>query len=314
MRKEIGYIYCNKFLDHFSYTSHPEQPERVKVIDEYLKVSKIYPHMVEISPTQANFDTLSLVHNKRYIKKIEHYSTLAKDRNIWISSDTYANENTFKVAALAVGAVCTGIDFIFNEGLKYVFANIRPPGHHAFPKMGGGFCIFNNIAVGARYAQERYYLDKILILDWDVHHGNGTQKVFYKTNQVFYVSIHQASFYPFTGGAAELGEDTGKGYNRNFPVLPGTGDSEYRLLFEGAIKEIFENYKPKLVLISTGFDSHRDDPIGGIKLSSGMFRDMTSYIKNYSKGVPILSALEGGYNLDILGETVAAHLSGFIQE
>jgi acetoin utilization deacetylase AcuC-like enzyme len=225
--------------------------------------------------------------------------------------DTKISSESFEVAKRAVGAALTGVDGVMAGEFDNAFALVRPPGHHATPEQAMGFCLFNNAAVAARYAQAKYGVEYVLIVDWDVHHGNGTQDIFYNDPSVYYFSTHQYPYYPGTGSAGETGEGKGEGYTLNIPLGAGTPARSHREAFREGLKRIEQRFHPDLIIISAGFDASRDDPLGGLMLTDNDFAEMTREItgmaNRYGSG-RVVSILEGGYNLRTLGETVRTHL------
>ncbi len=237
-------------------------------------------------------------------------ATRGKERT-YLDSDTIASEATADVAHLAVGSVLTGIDRVMEGKVENAFAFPRPPGHHAKPDKAMGFCFFNNVAVGAMYALKRFQLERILIIDFDVHHGNGTQKAFYTSPEVLYLSTHQSPHYPGTGGIHETGKDEGEGFTLNVPMPAGMGDGEYLRVFRDVLLPVGLEYRPDLVLVSAGFDAHRDDPLGGMELSSAGYGAMAAEILRLAGeacGGKAVFVLEGGYNIRALEESIAAVL------
>jgi acetoin utilization deacetylase AcuC-like enzyme len=206
---------------------------------------------------------------------------------------------------LAAGGVMAGIDAVLEKRVDAAFCAVRPPGHHAERDRAMGFCLFNNVAIGARYAQRKHSLEKIAILDWDVHHGNGTQHMFEDDPTVFYISLHQYPFYPGTGARGERGVGEGTGFTLNIPLPAGTGEDRYLRAFDEEIVPALTDYKPDLLLISAGFDAHKDDPLGGMLLTEESFAKFTTLLQDIA---PVVSVLEGGYNLEALARSVEAHL------
>jgi acetoin utilization deacetylase AcuC-like enzyme len=304
---KIAVAYDDSFLIHETGPFHPESPERLKAVMEVIKALNL--DYVPIRPREAAKDELLLVHEPAYIDTI--LNSRPKEP-VMLDPDTVFSPGTAKAAITAVGAVLESVDKITEGQVIRAFCPVRPPGHHAESGRAMGFCIFNNVAVGAAYALAKKGIAKAAIIDWDVHHGNGTQKAFYSSAKVLYISLHQYPHYPGTGSPAETGEGEGEGYNINIPMGCGSTDADYRKAFHDKIIPALEDFQPELIFISAGFDAHRFDPLAGISLSTEFYGEMTAILREiadkYCRG-RIISALEGGYNLDILKETVALHLT-----
>jgi len=242
---------------------------------------------------------------------IDHIQSLCEGGVPFIDRDTSICDESFAIAKLAAGAAVVGVDQIFKGEADNAIALVRPPGHHATSDHAMGFCLFNNVAIAARYAQVHYGADRVLIVDWDVHHGNGTQEIFYRDPSVFYFSTHQYPYYPGTGAANERGLDKGEGTTLNIPLAEATPANVHRQVFNEALKAIEKAFPPDLIIISAGFDSRRDDPLGGLMLEDADFREMTMQLMDIAdrqaKG-RVVSVLEGGYKLETLGETVRTHI------
>jgi len=268
-----------------------------------------------IEPGPASVEDAMLAHSRDYVLSIKDVCSRLRSNNISMDSDTVISKDSFEAALFAAGAVLKGIDLVCAGEIDNAFCMVRPPGHHARPSQAMGFCLFNNIAIGARYLQERYKLNRILIIDWDVHHGNGTEEIFYHDPEVFYVSLHQYPHYPGTGSKESAGAEKGKGFNLNIPMQGGAGDSEYIKVFQEIIVPRLKDFKPELILISAGFDGHKDDPLSSTTLTEAGYRDMTRIIKEvaalYSKN-RIISVLEGGYNLLSLANSTHSHLESLM--
>jgi acetoin utilization deacetylase AcuC-like enzyme len=230
-----------------------------------------------------------------------------------LDADTIISMNSFDAALYAAGGACRAVDAVMSGEAANAFVVVRPPGHHATAENAMGFCLFNNVAIAARYAQSKYKeIERVAIVDWDVHHGNGTQGIFFDDPSVFFFSTHQYPWYPGSGSRGETGFGRGKGYTLNVPVKAQTAAVEQRRMFDGAIGEIAENFKPDLILISAGFDAHAHDPLGQLKLENKDFVQMTKTVKQWADETcagRIVSCLEGGYNLETLGETVKKHVA-----
>jgi len=242
---------------------------------------------------------------------IEQIRSLCERRVPFVDLDTAISAQSFEVSKLAAGAATVAVDEVFNDATNAI-ALVRPPGHHATSNRAMGFCLFNNVAIAARYAQVHYGADRVLIIDWDVHHGNGTQEIFYRDPSVFYLSTHQYPYYPGTGSASERGLDKGEGTTLNIPLAEETPARVHRRAFTDALKAIEETFLPDLIIISAGFDSRRGDPLGGLMLEDNDFEEMTKQVMDMAErhaAGRVISVLEGGYNLDTLGETVRAHVA-----
>lgn len=309
----IYFLYDELFLKHETGEFHPENPERLRAIYTRLKSSGIFKNVIELKPERINYESLKRVHDPLYIDKVEDecrngYSLLSTgDTNICSSSND--------VALYAAGGVLKTIDMIFNSEINRGFCSVRPPGHHASADIGMGFCIYNNIALAAEHAKALYNIKKVMIIDWDVHHGNGTQDIFYGDNSVLFVSTHQYPLYPGTGASDERGEGSGKGFTINVPMKKGTGNNDIISVFKEIIIPAAKEFKPELTLISAGFDSRKDDPLGGFLIDDDGFRELTRMIieiSEYSGSGKILSILEGGYNYDGLSSAVLSHMDELI--
>jgi acetoin utilization deacetylase AcuC-like enzyme len=303
----IGIAYHEAFAGHDTGSWHPESSQRLTAVLEVIVDQGI--DFVKIEPREASKEELALVHSGEYIDII---FKLNPREIVMLDPDTAFSPGTREAALRAVGAVLESVDTIVEGKIAGAFCPVRPPGHHAEPDRAMGFCIFNNIAVGAAYAVKKKGIGKVAIIDWDVHHGNGTQKMFYSNNKVLYISLHQFPHYPGSGSERESGTGTGEGYNINIPMPSGAGDDDYRRAFEDKIIPALDEFAPGLIFISAGFDAHSDDPLAGINLSTGFYGEMTTMLRDaankHCKG-RIISVLEGGYNPDILKETVAIHLT-----
>jgi len=304
----VGLVYHPIYLLHETRV-HPENKLRLVNVLKYLEESSIRNNLYYIPPRPATIEEVALIHPITYIKMIERACQTNKKS---IDPDTQICAKSYEVALMAAGGVISAIDAVIEGGkVKRAFALIRPPGHHAEPDKGMGFCIFNNIAIGAKYAQGKYGIRKILIIDFDVHHGNGTQLVFYNDPTVLYCSIHQYPFYPGTGTQLEKGAGEGEGFTLNIPLPAKSGDLEYMHAFKSYILPKALEFNPQLVLVSAGFDGHKDDPIGGMELTNNGYKNiakMICEITNQTCDGKIVSCLEGGYNLDVLPVLIEEYL------
>ncbi|MEZ0323651.1 MAG: histone deacetylase [Hydrogenothermaceae bacterium] len=296
MRK-VGYIYDDIFLKHDTGKSHPESPERLISINTFIQDLK--DKLILIPPRRATVKEISMVHDQYYPQEIMDFCSAGGG---YLDPDTHVGEFSYDAAITAVGAGLEAIDRIKKGEVERVFCAIRPPGHHAEYSKAMGFCIFNNIAVAARYAQKQGY-EKVFIVDFDAHHGNGTQKAFYEDDTVFYFSTHQYPFYPGTGSKEEKGTGRGYGYTYNIPLPAGTSDDTYIDIYSDILPKLVAKFNPDIILVSAGYDLHKDDPLTYLDVSTeGIGVIVENILK--SADVPFLFMLEGGYNLTALGESV----------
>ncbi len=289
---KVGVVYERRFLEYETEPLSPEGPDRISLLYKELEKKQWLEH---IKPRPATTDELSLVHDISYIEKVKELSK----KGGRLSEDTWISKYGFEVASLAVGGVLEAVDSIMKGRLKRAFAFVRPPGHHAGKESGMGFCIFNNIAIGACYAIKRFGLKRIMIVDWDVHHGNGTQEIFYSSQDVLYFSIHQYPFFPDTGYFDEIGEGAGKGYTVNVPLTVGCGDTDYANVFRHILVPLIEKFSPELIMVSAGFDAHHLDPLGEMYLTEEGFGRLAGILLKASKSVcdgRIVFVLEGGHH------------------
>lgn len=292
--------------------AHPESAKRLAAVEDLFHDTDLHPHLLRLQPRAAEVDEISEVHDRLYVLQVREACAGGVRA---LDPDTFISPESYEEARLAAGGVLAAVDAVMNGEVNNAFCAVRPPGHHAERDHAMGFCLFNNVAVAARYAQKKHGLEKILIVDWDVHHGNGTQNAFYDDPAVLYFSIHQYPHYPGTGSRNQAGEGEGAGFTLNHPLPAGSGDREYLDAFENLLTPAADQFKPDLVLISAGFDAHKDDPLAGMQVTEKGFRDMTECLaclaEKYARG-RIVSVLEGGYNLSALKRSVKAHLSVLI--
>lgn len=296
-------VYSEKYLEH-NREYHPENNQRLKTTMNLLTKKDVFEKVPLIEPEYAKREDILRIHTQEHFEMVRDIS---KKGGEIVGPETYLTEKSFGIAMLSAGGVITCIDRCF-EGYPHSFALIRPPGHHAESNAAMGFCIFNNIAVGARYAIEKYNLGKVFILDFDVHHGNGTQKIFYSDPRVLYLSLHQYPLYPGTGDINETGEGEGEGFTINVPLPPKTCDFSYLKVFDEIVIPVLRRYQPDLILVSAGYDAHYMDPLGGMTLSPRCYYELAKRLKQSAES-GIIFALEGGYNLDALADSVYATLA-----
>jgi len=303
-----GIVYHPDYLLHDPGMSHPEGPARLEAIMSQLKRQGLLDVLINIAPEPAKKRWLHEVHTEEYLQRLEQTANQARS---YLDQDTVLSKESFRVAKLAAGGVLKAVDAIMAGRIENAFVALRPPGHHAFANRGSGFCLINNVAVAVRYVQEEYELKRVLIVDWDVHHGNGTQDIFYADPSVFYFSTHQWPYYPGTGASTETGSGAGVGATLNVPLPVGSGDVEVIQAYKDKLVPAAEAFRPQFVFISAGFDAHRDDPLAGLKLTEAGYRELTQIVNDIAQRFAngrLVSVLEGGYNLDALARSVEAHV------
>ncbi len=306
-QKRTGLIYHPDYLKHDT-GSHPERKERLTSIISHLKETGMMGHLELIEPGYAGLDEVRYIHTPDYIEKARRYA----DLEIPLDPDTILCKDSYNVALLAAGGAITAVDSLLDR-VENSFALVRPPGHHAEPGRGMGFCIFNNIAIAARHAQKKGK-KRVLIVDWDVHHGNGTQEAFYDDPTVLYFSTHQYPHYPGTGWLDEIGIGDGTGYNINVPLPPGTDDAGFIAAFEEILVPAALEFQPDIVLVSAGQDACADDGLAQMRMSVEGFAVLASIVKSIAAktcGGKIAAALEGGYDLGLLARSVSAIIEVF---
>jgi len=309
-----GYLYDDIYLEHQPGATHPESPERLTAIHSAMQHADWFPSLEKLKSKRVDLETLALAHDRKYIELVER--ECEQGRGTLSTGDADICKESYRVALHAVGGVLEAVDKVFEKQIKNAFCLVRPPGHHASSDKGMGFCIFNNVAVAARYAQRKYGAERVLIADWDVHHGNGTQDIFYEDGSVFFMSIHQAPLYPGTGFYFQEGEGKGKGTTMNRPFFVGAGNKEIIHAFLKELLPAAQNFKPDFTLISAGFDSRIHDPLGGLQLDDAGFRELTkimmeiSYIAGDGK---LVSVLEGGYNYAGMAAASLTHMDELLK-
>jgi acetoin utilization deacetylase AcuC-like enzyme len=303
-------VYTDAVFKKHDTGSHPEKIQRLVSIENMLANSPEFKASMKGQAKLPDLKWLSKVHDQNQISFAEK---VAQAGGGYLDPDTLVSKDSFDVALKACGTACTAIDSVLKSPEHNALCLIRPPGHHATADRSMGFCIFNNIAVAAQYALDVHKLNRVLIVDWDVHHGNGTQDIFYKTDRVMFFSTHRFPFYPGTGDSDETGTGDGLGYTLNSPLPHRTSRDEFIESFKRGLHKAAAKIKPELILISAGFDAHINDPIGSLGLFSEDYLTLTRLVKDvartYASG-RIASFLEGGYNLDALAESVDYHLKG----
>jgi acetoin utilization deacetylase AcuC-like enzyme len=308
-----GLIFDPAVSHHETGLGHPEQPARVAAVFNQLRDSQTLQHLQRIPARAAAEDELALAHDRGYIDLVRR--EIAANQDELSTGDTIISPHSFEAAKLAAGSVCAAVDAVFAGEIENAFCLVRPPGHHAEHNRGMGFCLFNNVAVGARYAQKRYGVERVLIADWDVHHGNGTQEIFYRDPSVFFFSTHQSPWYPGTGAANETGDGPGNGFTLNCPLPAGSGREEIVGAFHNLLLPAFNKFQPDLIFISAGFDSRIGDPLGQFTLDDGDFADLTHLMLDAAASTTrsrLISILEGGYNLEGLASAANAHVNALL--
>lgn len=298
-----AYVYHPLYLEH-KLSGHPERPDRLRRVMETLEREKLLDQLIALDPTVATEAEIELAHVASHVHRVRE---LARRGGGHLDPDTYVNQGSFEIALLAAGGVNTAVRALLNDEIDNAFCLIRPPGHHATPNRGMGFCLFNNVAVAARVAQSEGGLERVMIVDFDVHHGNGTQDIFYQDPSVLYFSTHEYPFYPGTGNWQETGQGAAKGTTVNVPLPAGVGDIGYSSVFHSILWPLAQRFGPDLMLVSAGFDAHWSDPLAMMLLSlsgyTGLARELCDMAEALCNG-RIIFVLEGGYHLDVLAYSV----------
>ncbi|MFI5183450.1 MAG: histone deacetylase [Vicinamibacteria bacterium] len=300
------------FRAHDAGLGHPERPERLDAVRRGIREAGLEDRVILRAPRAATHDELLRVHTEAHLERVA--STAG--RTVRFDPDTQAGPRSYEAALVAAGAVVEAVDRVLDDDLDRAFCAVRPPGHHAEADRAMGFCLFNNVAVGAAHALARG-LERVLVVDFDVHHGNGTQDIFYRDPRVLYVSTHEFPFYPGTGAVDEAGEGAGRGFTVNLPLPAGCGDAEYALLYREIAAPIVEAFDPQLVLVSAGFDAHEADPLAGMRLTKRGFASVARSCLHAAEGAArgrVVVVLEGGYDLDALAASAAAVVSALLAE
>lgn len=308
MLLKTGIVKDNTYLDHDPGSFHPESPRRLQAIYEMLESRDMKGNYVAITPRSASHREIAMNHGDSYIDLV---AGTAGKRHYSLDPDTQTSARSYEAALLAAGGFCNAIDSVVEGKVDNAFALVRPPGHHAEYGNGAGFCIFNNIAIGARHALKKHGMERILIVDWDLHHGNGTQHSFYGDRKVLYFSTHQNPFYPGTGSLNEIGRGEALGYTVNVPLRSGPGDAEFVKIYKRILEPLAQKYKPDLLLLSAGFDIYKRDPLGGMKVTSSGFATLARILMNIAEAHcqgRFVVTLEGGYNIDGQAQSVKAML------
>ena len=303
---KIGLVYDDVFLGHRP-PAHVECPERLEVIVRKLKATGWWKKCEHLAVREAEREELLLVHSERMVDLVHAACRRAPQ---WLDPDTCVTEGSWKAALSAVGSTIDAARAVAEGKVDRALCLVRPPGHHATPERPMGFCLFNNVAIAARGVLEKYGMERVAVVDWDVHHGNGTQEAFAENPRALYVSLHRFPFYPGTGWKSECGRGAGVGYTINLPLSHNISAEDYIEVFRADVVPALTAFEPRMIFISAGFDAHRLDPVGGLGLESETFARLTEIVLSCADSAEgrVVSVLEGGYNLDVLGDCVLAHL------
>lgn len=310
----VGLIGHEDYLKHDTGEGHPERPDRLRAIHDHLQQTGLNDDLTKFEPRHADVSWLEKAHKAEHVANVQ--SRCIRGLSYMEDFETMISPQSFDIARLAVGATFEAVDVVMNQKADTVFCAIRPPGHHAEYDRAMGFCLFSNVVITARYIQETYNLNRIAIIDWDVHHGNGTQHILDRDPSVFYFSIHQYPHYPGTGRAEEKGLGPGEGYTLNVPVPSGSDDAAYLRSFDEKLMPAMDQFKPEFVIISAGFDAHIDDPLSGTRVTENGFAEMTRRLMTVAKthaNNRLISVLEGGYDLGGLSRSVATHIQTLME-
>lgn len=310
----VGLLHADLFQDHLTGPGHPEQPARLQAILERLASDGLMEQLEQLAPVPATDIQLQRAHPQAYLERVREAAESGEE---WVDSpDANLCSASERVARHAAGAALQAVDQVISGDWQRAFVAARPPGHHAEESLAMGFCLFNNAVLAARHAQAVHGLERVAIVDWDVHHGNGTQHILEADGSVFYGSLHQFPHYPGTGLADERGHGDGHGATLNCPMPPGTGDKHWRRAFETELLPALEAFAPELVIISAGFDAHELDPLSEVNLHEESYAVFTEQLLQATAGCArgrMVSLLEGGYHLDALASSAAAHVASMLQ-
>ena len=310
---KTGLVYHPAYLGHDMGAGHPESPNRLRAIMQQLEQSGTAARLTMIAPREAEDEWIMPIHTPAYLSMLK--TNAPASGRLSLDSDTSMSPGSLTAAYLAAGGVLAAVDAIMNKQVEHVFCAVRPPGHHAEAGRAMGFCLFNNVAIAARYVQKKYGLKRVLIVDWDVHHGNGTQHSFEDDPSVLFFSTHQFPHYPGTGRESERGRGAGEGFTINVPMEAGEGDEEYRAVFRKSLVPAADAFKPEFVIVSAGFDAHKDDPLASMGLTEEGYADLTGIVAGIATrhaGGRLLASLEGGYHLTSLAASVDRHIQALL--
>lgn len=303
-----GIVTDSRYIKHDPGAFHPESPQRLEALYEMLEGGNMRGKYYQIEPRHVEMSELTLIHRRPYIDEVAATAGMSRTS---LDADTVTSADSYEAALLAAGGLINAVDLVMEGTIKNAFAFVRPPGHHAEAGHSGGFCLFNNVAVAAAAARRKHGLKRILLVDWDLHHGNGTQHSFYDDPGVLYFSTHQYPYYPGTGSAGEIGRGAGEGYTINVPLSRGRGDADYVKIFKDLLEPVALAYKPELVLVSVGFDICQGDTLGGMEVSVQGFANLMRVLMNIADQCcdgRLAATLEGGYNISMLVKSSKAVL------
>ncbi len=307
---KTAFIYHPDYELHDTGPAHPETSRRARAVSDRIQDSLFKNRLLWRQPQEAEPHWIEKCHTCEYRLFVKE--SCRQGLAVLDAGDTRVGPDSYRVALLASGGAMMAVDSVMEGNCRNAFVCSRPPGHHARPGAAMGFCLFDHIAVAARYAQEKYGLQRLLIIDWDVHHGNGTEEIFYEDPAVFYFSVHQYPFYPRTGASTDTGKGAGERFTLNVPLPAGCGIGEYRQAFQEQLIPAANRLKPQMILISAGFDAHQVDPLASMKLGDEDFAELTRWVVKLAEehcGGRLVSILEGGYNLDAMARSVERHLA-----
>lgn len=307
-KRTVAWFDSDAFDWHEGSTNHPERPARLQAIRKRFQNSGLAQKLLKQPCPEVERSLLEEVHTAEYVEKLDRLTHFGATQ---LDADTYCSEGSWEAALRAAGAMQAAVKGVVEGRFQRAFCGVRPPGHHARPGAAMGFCLFGNVAVGAQAALKSPLIERVAILDWDVHHGNGTEEIFLERADVFYASLHQYPAYPATGDALERGHGEGEGYNLNVPLAPGSGDAEFLAGWREHIRPALTEYKPQILLISAGFDADFRDPLGDLNVTTAGFRALSQEVMNWADencAGRVVSVLEGGYDCEALAEDVEAHV------
>jgi acetoin utilization deacetylase AcuC-like enzyme len=312
---KTAFLYDDVFLEHETGEGHPERAERLRTMLRRLEAGGYMDKVLPVPTRAADERHLELIHKKAYIERVKQ--GIESGEEFFDSVDNTVCTRTYHVALSAVGGCLNMCDAVMSGRVANGFCAVRPPGHHAESQKAGGFCFFNNVAIAARYIQTEYGVGRVAIVDWDVHHGNGTQDAFQDDDSVYYISLHQYPYYPGTGAETDIGFGQGLGYTLNIPVKAGSGNSHYLQAFNERVVPELERFRPEVVLVSAGFDAHRDDPLSSINLTGDMYYRFTRMLRDVARrhaSDRLIAFLEGGYNVDVCAEGAEQVIRALLEE